>query len=117
MINGESTVVSVGGARKWRFTDDKPNVHPPEDLANVGVVTTDADGRFQFVAPSDDPRVLVIEHEDGFADVPDTELDPERPIALLPWAHLDGVAMCYDRPGGSTQVHVCRSNGTGPLFD
>lgn len=63
-------------------------------------VTTGTDGRFSF-SPQTDKYLLVVVHNEGYAEVTDEELAAEPNIVLEPWGRLEGVL----RIGGRQLFH------------
>ncbi|HVA46847.1 MAG TPA: carboxypeptidase regulatory-like domain-containing protein [Pirellulales bacterium] len=55
------------------------------------VVKTGADGRFAFPPQGDEPFLLVIVHDEGYAERLHSEFKPDAPIVLEPWGRIEGL--------------------------
>jgi peroxiredoxin len=53
-------------------------------------VTTDADGRFSFI-PQTERYLVVVAHDEGYAEVTDEDFAAEPNIVLKPWGRVEGV--------------------------
>jgi peroxiredoxin len=71
-----------------------------EDDKRWQSVTTAADGRFLFW-PKTEKYLVVVAHDEGYAEVTDEELAAEPNIVLKPWGRLEGVL----RVGGRLLFH------------
>jgi len=68
-----------------------------EDDKRWQSVTTGTDGRFSF-SPQTDKYLLVVVHNEGYAEITDEELVIDPNIFIEPWGRLEGVL----RVGGHT---------------
>jgi thiol-disulfide isomerase/thioredoxin len=73
---------------------------------NAEIVKTDAAGRFVFPAlENDEPFLLVIIHEAGFAERLSREMqESKEPIVLEPWGRIEGVVRQGVKPEANREV-------------
>lgn len=68
------------------------------------VVTTDKHGRFSFLPQDTEEYILLVFHEEGFAECTAAELQSNREIVLEPWGRLQGQVRLGDKPDVGRQV-------------
>ncbi len=71
---------------------------------SADVTTTDAKGRFSFAADEEENFLLIVVHEQGYAEVTKEELAESGRIALQPWGRLEGTVMLGDRADAGREV-------------
>jgi beta-lactamase regulating signal transducer with metallopeptidase domain len=91
-----------------------------ERNAAAEIAKTGADGRFRLPAQNDDqPFVVVVVHDEGFAELTGEELAKSKQIKLQPWGRIAGMARLGNRPDANRLVTFYpQSRGRGrPLAD
>jgi len=76
-----------------------------EDDKRWQSVTTGADGRFSFW-PQTEKYLVVVAHDEGYAEVTDEELAAEPNIVLESWGRLEGVLSVAGRPLFHESMHL-----------
>lgn len=71
---------------------------------HADVLKTDAHGRFTFPPQGDEPFLLVILHDGGFAERLRKELKPDEPIQLEPWGRIEGIVLSGTKPDADCEV-------------
>jgi hypothetical protein len=68
-------------------------------------VETGQDGRFSLPAQTD-PYVLVVLHDQGYAQVTDDDLKASPTVILRPWGRVEGQVLIGLRPGANQDVRL-----------
>jgi thiol-disulfide isomerase/thioredoxin len=68
-------------------------------------VETGADGHFSFPAQTD-PYMLVVLHDEGYAEITAEELAAEPNVAIQPWGRVEGVLRIGSQPGAGENMHL-----------
>ncbi|HEV3342117.1 MAG TPA: M56 family metallopeptidase [Pirellulales bacterium] len=74
----------------------------PQNQAEV--IKTDADGRFAFLPQQEEPFLLLIVHEAGFAERHGSEFNPDEPIVLEAWGRIEGLVLVGTKPDANSKV-------------
>ncbi|MEX2380795.1 MAG: M56 family metallopeptidase [Opitutales bacterium] len=70
---------------------------------NVLQEVTGPGGRFSF-PPQDNPFLLVVRHESGYAELSGTELAEAGEVVLQPWARIQGKAKIRGAPAAGHEI-------------
>ena len=68
------------------------------------VVKTDAQGRFEFLPQDDEPFLLIVAGDSGFAEITSENLAKSSHIVLRPWGHLRGRVLVGDQPDAGREI-------------
>ncbi|MBN2182382.1 MAG: carboxypeptidase regulatory-like domain-containing protein [Sedimentisphaerales bacterium] len=72
---------------------------------NSQYVETKQDGKFSFPVQTD-PYIIVVLHDDGYAQVTDDEFKASSEITLQPWAKVRGKLMVGTEPGANISMRL-----------
>lgn len=74
------------------------------------LVQAGPEGRFKFPPQGDDPFLLIVVHDGGYAERLSKELKPDEPIVLEPWGRIEGLVMRGRKPDPACEVRFQRSS-------
>ncbi len=93
----------VGLAREGsRAYLDAGSFHRMANRAEMA--TTDESGTFAFPPQSDEPFLLIVTHESGFAQLTREQFEKSSLIELAPWGRIEGQVLLGDKPDASCRV-------------
>jgi beta-lactamase regulating signal transducer with metallopeptidase domain/thiol-disulfide isomerase/thioredoxin len=68
------------------------------------VTRTDSQGKFSFVPPGTDDYLLLVTHDEGFAQVWSDEFKTSAGIKLTPWGRIEGKSLLGTSPDANREV-------------
>ena len=77
-------------------------IREPERNPNM---KTGRDGAFAFPQQAE-PAIILVEHEKGYARLPQEEVPESRVIELIPWSRVEGSLAIGSRPGTYQKVRL-----------
>jgi len=83
--------------------DENPQRHP--------TLKTGPEGRFAFPRQTD-PAMILVEHEQGYARLPQEDLDSSHVVTLRPWGRVEGILKIGTQPGTFQMLRL----SSGPML-
>ena len=93
-------------------TDGSIYSHRPGEFTRHGTgVTgkTEADGRFSLAAAANEPKSVVVTHDEGFAALTFEQFRSSLDIKLQAWGSIEGTMRIGSKPGSQERVYLYTS--------
>ena len=68
------------------------------------MATTNAAGKFTFPPQSDEPFLLIVTHDSGFAEATPEQFKKSPEIRLKPWGRISGQVLLGDKPDANSTI-------------